>query len=157
MGKMRDRLSHCLDISTFICLRAWSGFTAEHSPVNPKGLTLMIWSIACCVLRRSKAGRAAWRDTEKHTSPTVAPREHEGFGLKFKVKGKQHWNTWLNPCWSSVIPLQIQVLHCQHIWEGGCLTDREICPVWLSGKWGLLVQSHWLTLRVTAACFAYFC
>lgn len=72
---------------------------------------------------------AAWRDTEqaeKHTSPTVVPREHEGFGLRFKVKGEQCRNVWPNPCGSSVIPLQIQILRCQHIWEGGCSTHRQI-------------------------------
>lgn len=64
------------------------GRTRTHDPVS-----YALWSP-----ERSKAERAAWRDTEKHTSPTVTPREHEGSGLRFKVKGELDPVSFLFKC-----------------------------------------------------------
>lgn len=135
---MRDRLSHCLDLNIYLP-------EGTAPPVNSTGLILLIGSVTCCGLWKIKGWVSClkrYRAAEKHTSPTVAPREHAGFGSRFKVKGEQLWDIWLNPCGSSIIPLQIQVLHCQHIWEGRCLTQRQISM--LEGGqavfWGSLIN-----------------
>lgn len=133
-GKMRDRSSHCLDIWAVICLRGQTcsgalphelGRTQARDPVS-----YMLWFPKD--QRLSELPEEIQRNT---LSPAVALGEHEGFALRFKVKDEQLGDVWPNPCGSGVIPLQIQVLHCQHIWEEGCFTHRQMCvleaDVWL--------------------------
>lgn len=103
---MRDRLSHCLDVWRFylpegtvrICSRVRpcerSG-TQIHDPVGR-----MLWSLKDQGL--SKLPDEIQRNTQ---SPTVAPRGHVGFGLRFKVKAALRQTVWLKPFASSVIPL----------------------------------------------------
>ncbi len=105
--KMRDSLSHCLDICTFIRLRARAGFalprelsrTQTQDPVS-----YMLWPLKD--QRLSKLPEEIQRNTQ---SPSEAAREHDGFGLRLKVKGEQLRDIRLNPCGSSVIPLLMQV------------------------------------------------
>lgn len=90
--KMMGRLSHCLDICAFICLRVRSELQ-KNAPPKVQNSQSRSGQLLVVVSERSKAEEGCmkrYRVAERHTSPTVAPGEHEGFGLRFKVKGKQH-------------------------------------------------------------------
>lgn len=122
---MRDRLSHCLDVWRFICLKAQSVFAAECDPVNPAGLKFMIRSVACCGLWKIKGWASCltrYRETHR-----VAPRGHVGFGLRFKVKAALRHTVMTESfciqCYSSSFPMFVPY---QYIWEGGCWTHRQI-------------------------------
>lgn len=136
-----------ITLSGHLCIYLPEGevWITEKCPPKVQNSQSRSGQLLVVVSERSKAEEGCmkrYRVAERHTSPTVAPGEHEGFGLRFKVKGKQHRDMWLNPCWSSVIHLQMLVLHCQHIWETWCLTHRQISA--LEGGqvvlWGCLLN-----------------
>lgn len=74
-GKIAGRVSHCLDIWTFICLRVQPLFTIRTHSCDPG---------TGCGLKIKVLGRHL-----KMYSPTATPGEHEGFGLRCKEKGEQ--------------------------------------------------------------------
>lgn len=119
-----DTLSHCLHVYPP------EGLT--RTSVNSAGLKLTIRSVSVCGHQKIQSWASCLkRYKEIHGIPQ---RLHEGFGLRFKVKGKKLGDIWLNSGASSLIPLQILVLHCKHIlqWGGGVLTRDRILH-WTTG------------------------
>lgn len=57
--------------------------TRAHDPGS-----YMLWPLKDQMLNELPEELQSGRET--HESPTVAPGEHEGFGLRFKVKGEQN-------------------------------------------------------------------
>lgn len=162
-GKMRDRLSHCLDIWTFICLRARHRFTAERSPVNSAGLALMSRSDTCCGLPKIKG----WASCLKRYRKTYRSRSgsKRTWRLWFEIQSERRAalrymteSLWIQ-CHSSSdtgFTLSAHLRRRMFNTQADIFAGRRAgCPVRLSGKWGLLVQPHWLTLGMAAACFVH--
>lgn len=126
-----------------ICSRARSpaklSRTQTQDPVSN-----MLWPLRD--QRLSKLPEEIQRNTQ---GPSEAPREHDSFGLRFKVKGEQLWDVWLNPCGFGVILWLYRFSHCKSIWEGGCLTHRQISVlkgrplVFWASLLNELVNFHW--------------
>ena len=98
-GKVRDRLPHCFGHLYIFCSRARSPREPQQDSNSWSGQLHVV------VSERSKCRASCLRRyRETHRVPTAAPREHEGFGGRFKVKGEQLWDIGPNPRGSSVTP-----------------------------------------------------
>lgn len=161
-GNVKGWLSNCWNM---ICLKPWSRLkgvlpseldrTCAHHPIS--------YTLRCLTDQRWRAlpEEQQHRNTE---SPTVTPRESEGFGWRLNVNSTRGWDVRGNPWGASVITLQMRVLLSECISGcSGCLFHRQISV--LEGRkllrgclknehFFFLVLFHLFTLRL-AVCFVY--
>lgn len=109
---------------------------------------------------RSKAEWAAWRDTEWVPQWLQENMKALVWDTKWKVSSSETYEWVLgDPCSSSSNTGFTLSAHLRR-WMFNTQADigagrRAVCPERMSGKWGLLVRSHWLTLIVAAAFFVH--